>query len=152
MLNVWPLVRKTLKINHRKICANICEPRMCTDICAPKGAHKCARNLRAKVLHNKNSFNIPFLWKMEATGKKKSPEKHLRQILRKTPAPSILEDRNLLKLRSLDSSGPFCLGDTSIWGNKPSNDPNAIIARLKSANAAIAKGRNRGKTPNAIVA
>ena len=27
-----------------------------------------------------------------------------------------LEDRNLLKLRSLDSSCPFFLSDTSIWG------------------------------------
>ena len=29
---------------------------------------------------------------------------------------SNLEDRNLLKLRSLDSSCPFCLSDNSIWG------------------------------------
>ena len=27
-----------------------------------------------------------------------------------------LEDRNLLKLRSLDSSCPFFLSDNSIWG------------------------------------
>ena len=29
---------------------------------------------------------------------------------------SCLEDRNLLKLRSLDSSCPFFLSDNSIWG------------------------------------
>ena len=28
---------------------------------------------------------------------------------------NILEDRNILKLRSLDSSCPFFLSDTSIW-------------------------------------
>ena len=28
-----------------------------------------------------------------------------------------LEDRNLLKLRSLDSSCPFFLSDNSIWGH-----------------------------------
>ena len=36
------------------------------------------------------------------------------------PFPKIsaynLEDRNLLKLRSLDSSCPFSLSDNSIWG------------------------------------
>ena len=30
--------------------------------------------------------------------------------------PLFLEDRNLLKLRSLDSSSPFFLSNTSIWG------------------------------------
>ena len=39
-----------------------------------------------------------------------------------------LEDPNLLKLRSLDSSCPFVLSDHSIWG---SCAPNAMIARLK---------------------
>ena len=39
---------------------------------------------------------------------------------RQTPVPtrtegSFLEDRNLLKLRYLDSSGPFFLSDHSIW-------------------------------------
>ena len=29
---------------------------------------------------------------------------------------NFLEDPNLLKLRSLDSSCPFVLNDTSIWG------------------------------------
>ena len=32
------------------------------------------------------------------------------------PLLSYLEDRNLLKLRSLDSSCPFFLSDNSIWG------------------------------------
>ena len=31
-------------------------------------------------------------------------------------SPLTIEDPNLLKLRSLDSSSPFFLGDTSIWG------------------------------------
>ena len=29
-----------------------------------------------------------------------------------------LEDRNLLKLRRLDSSCPFCISDNSIWDNE----------------------------------
>ena len=43
-------------------------------------------------------------------------------ILRSTPRFQIaqwycdLEDRNLVKLRSLDPSCPFCLSDNSIWG------------------------------------
>ena len=42
-----------------------------------------------------------------------------------------LEDRNLLKLRSLDPSCPFFLSDNSIWGTTSPNAPNAMIARLK---------------------
>ena len=68
------------------------------------------------------------------------------------PVSNCLEDRNLLKLRSLDSSCPFFLNDLEHLGTM---NPNAMIARLKSPsgppNAVIAKGRNRGKTPNAIV-
>ena len=46
-------------------------------------------------------------------------------------APKNLEDRNLLKLSSLDSSRPFFLSDNSIWGQWTQVLPNAIIARLK---------------------
>ena len=43
-----------------------------------------------------------------------------------------LEDRNLLKLRSLDSSCPFLLSDNSQYlGTMNPNAPNARIARLK---------------------
>ena len=69
--------------------------------------------------------------------------------------PLCLENPNLLKLRSPDSSCPICLSDNRFGENepkcfncydrkaeKPSGPPNAVIA----------KGRKRGVTPNAIVA
>ena len=66
---------------------------------------------------------------------------------------SYLEDPNLLKLRSLDSSCPFFLSDKSISGTMAINASNATIARLKITFRTIAKGRKqRKKTLNAIVA
>ena len=40
----------------------------------------------------------------------------LLTTLRAQRLKRFLEDRNLLKLRSLDSSSPFFLSDNSLWG------------------------------------
>ena len=56
-----------------------------------------------------------------------------------------LEDPNLLKLRSLDSSCPFFLSDNSIWDNEckcsEHYDRKAKIA-FRTSTAVVAKGRN----------
>ena len=70
--------------------------------------------------------------------------------------PHDLEDPNLLKLRSLDSSCPFFLSDSSFSVTMNSNAPNALTARLEQPsgppNAVIARGRNIWMTPSAIIA
>ena len=66
-----------------------------------------------------------------------------------------LEDPNLLKLRSLDSSCPFFLSDkSSIWDNlfkcSKCYDRKAKISLTQIS--VIAKRSNRVQTPNAIIA
>ena len=71
-----------------------------------------------------------------------------------TSRPFFLSD-NLLKLKSLDTSRPFFLSDNRIWGRWtqmlqiPWSQGYNIKSPSGPPNAVIAEGRNRGKTPNA---
>ena len=63
---------------------------------------------------------------------------------------------NLLRLRRFDSSCQSFPDRKLCLGTMDSNAPNNLIAGLKQPsgppNVAIVKGRNREKTPNAIIA
>ena len=91
-------------------------------------------------------------WTSPQGWREEFPSRNLRE---KRSVLCFLEDRNPLKLRSLDPSSIF-----PKWyyylGTMNSNAPNAMIARLEQPsgppNAMVAEGRNRGKTPNAIIA